>query len=59
MRNSLLDDALPGLPEATGPRDSARPSIVLVGLPGAGKSALGRRISTLLGLPFRDADTEI
>ncbi|MBE9605000.1 3-dehydroquinate synthase [Acetobacteraceae bacterium H6797] len=34
-------------------------SIVLVGMPGAGKSAIGKRLSQRFGLPFRDADTEI
>ena len=34
-------------------------SIILVGLMGAGKSSIGRRLATQLGLPFRDADTEI
>lgn len=34
-------------------------SIVLVGLMGAGKSSIGRRLAARLGLPFRDADTEI
>ncbi|USG62113.1 shikimate kinase [Sneathiella marina] len=34
-------------------------SIVLVGLMGAGKSSVGRRLATELGLPFKDADTEI
>jgi shikimate kinase/3-dehydroquinate synthase len=38
--------------------DGAR-SVVLVGMPGAGKSSIGRRLATRLGLPFRDADTEI
>jgi shikimate kinase len=33
--------------------------IVLVGLMGAGKSTVGRRLSLRLGLPFVDADTEI
>ncbi|MZR29278.1 shikimate kinase [Sneathiella litorea] len=33
--------------------------IVLVGLMGAGKSSIGRRLATQLGLPFKDADTEI
>jgi len=34
-------------------------SIVLVGLPGCGKSAIGRRLAPRLGLPFVDADEEI
>jgi shikimate kinase len=34
-------------------------SIVLVGLMGCGKSSVGRRLATRLGLPFVDADTEI
>lgn len=33
--------------------------VVLVGLMGAGKSTVGRKVATMLGLPFRDADTEI
>jgi shikimate kinase/3-dehydroquinate synthase len=35
------------------------PAIVLVGLMGAGKTAIGRRIAARLGLPFVDADHEI
>lgn len=34
-------------------------SLVLVGLMGAGKSAIGRRLATRLRLPFTDADAEI
>jgi shikimate kinase len=34
-------------------------SVVLVGLMGAGKSCIGRRLATRLGLPFVDADSEI
>ena len=34
-------------------------SIVLVGMMGAGKSTIGRRLSARLGLPFLDADAEI
>lgn len=34
-------------------------SIVLVGLMGAGKSTVGRRLGQTLKLPFRDADHEI
>lgn len=36
-----------------------RKTIVLVGLMGAGKSCIGRRLATRLGLPFVDADREI
>lgn len=35
------------------------PTIVLVGLMGAGKTAVGRRLSSRLRLPFVDADQEI
>lgn len=47
-----LDDpaAAAALPERT---------VVLVGLMGAGKSTVGRRLAARLGLPFVDADTEI
>ena len=34
-------------------------SIVLVGMMGAGKSSVGRRLSQRIGIPFVDADTEI
>ncbi len=36
-----------------------RKTIVLVGLMGAGKSSIGRRLAQRLGLPFVDADKEI
>ena len=39
---------------ALGPR-----SVVLIGLMGAGKTAVGRRLANRLELPFIDADTEI
>jgi shikimate kinase len=39
-------------------KDLGRP-IVMVGMMGAGKSAIGRRLAQRLGLPFVDADTEI
>jgi shikimate kinase len=44
-------------PEA-GPPLNERP-IVLVGLMGAGKSTIGRRLAAALRLPFHDADAEI
>lgn len=36
-----------------------RRTIALVGLMGVGKSSVGRRLSIALGMPFRDADTEV
>lgn len=36
-----------------------RKPIVLVGLMGAGKTTVGRRLAARLGLPFIDSDTEI
>jgi shikimate kinase len=39
---------------ALGPR-----SVVLVGMMGAGKSSIGRRLALRLGIPFVDADGEI
>jgi shikimate kinase len=34
-------------------------SVVLVGMMGAGKSSIGRRLAARLGTPFADADSEI
>ena len=34
-------------------------SVVLVGMPGSGKSSIGRRLGQRLGLDFADADAEI
>ncbi len=34
-------------------------SVVLVGMPGSGKSSIGRRLGQRLGLEFADADAEI
>lgn len=36
-----------------------RRSVVLVGMMGAGKSSVGRRLAARLGIPFVDADSEI
>lgn len=36
-----------------------RRTIALVGLMGVGKSSVGRRLGTAIGLPFRDADDEV
>lgn len=43
-------------------RDSVpavRRTVALVGLMGAGKTTVGRRLARTLGLPFKDADAEI
>lgn len=40
-------------------RRLGRRPIVLVGMMGAGKSSIGKRLAARLGLPFCDADTEI
>ena len=40
-------------------RHLGRRSIVLVGLMGAGKTTIGRRLSHFLAIPFVDADAEI
>jgi len=53
---------LPPLPAAatgTALPDRAGRTIVLVGLMGAGKSSIGRRLAQRLSLPFIDADKEI
>jgi shikimate kinase len=41
------------------PMQKLKKSVVLVGMMGAGKSSIGRRLATALGVPFRDADAEI
>jgi shikimate kinase len=53
-RTEDRNERLAGIREALGPR-----SIVLIGLMGAGKTAVGRRLANRLELPFIDADTEI
>jgi shikimate kinase len=47
-------DGAPAIAEALGAR-----SIVLAGMPGAGKTSIGRRLAARLALAFRDADAEI
>ncbi|MEI8145336.1 MAG: shikimate kinase [Alphaproteobacteria bacterium] len=54
MASSANDDTVRAIKEALGER-----TIVLVGLMGAGKSSVGRRLAIRLGLPFVDADNEI
>ena len=54
LATGLQETAPPPLPAAVAGR-----SIALVGLMGAGKTSIGRRLAARLGLPFRDADAEI
>ena len=51
--------ALAPVPAPEMPPLLAGRSLVLVGLMGAGKTSIGRRLAARLGLPFRDADVEI
>lgn len=54
MAETATEIDVKALREALGTR-----SVVLVGLMGAGKSSIGRRLAHRLGLAFVDADTEI
>ncbi len=54
VRHNLADSRAAELVERLGSRP-----IVLVGLMGAGKTAIGRRVAATLGLPFVDSDHEI
>ncbi len=54
MSDTGLSDHHAALGAALGRR-----SIVLVGMMGAGKSSIGRRLAARLGIPFSDADAEI
>lgn len=57
-RNTALAARGPGEVTSFPPPCFGR-SIVLIGLMGAGKTSIGRRLSARLGLPFKDADSEI
>src|SRR6185437_387104 len=52
-------DGVPAEPAAELVAALGRRSVVLVGMMGAGKSSVGRRLAGRLGLPFVDADNEI
>jgi shikimate kinase len=53
-KKELKPERLARIRQILGPR-----SIVLIGLMGAGKTAVGRRLAARLELPFTDADSEI
>src|ERR1700753_3146819 len=57
-----MSETLPTATSETSPSGAAaleRRSIVLVGMMGAGKSSIGRRLAARLNIPFVDADAEI
>ena len=60
MTDIALQNGIAGSSSTAGLLDrlGAR-SIVLVGMMGAGKSSIGRRLASRLNIPFVDADTEI
>jgi shikimate kinase len=60
MTDIAVQNGMAGLAATTGliNRLGVR-SIVLVGMMGAGKSSIGRRLAARLNIPFVDADTEI
>jgi shikimate kinase len=59
MPDTVLPNAVNATQEAEITAALGSRSIVLVGMMGAGKSTIGRRLSVRLGLPFLDADVEI
>ena len=59
MVNGAVPKQADESPEARILRALGRRSVVLVGMMGAGKSSIGRRLAARLTIPFVDADTEI
>ena len=59
MANGAIQKTAEDGQEAAIVRALGRRSIVLVGMMGAGKSSVGRRLASRLGIVFVDADTEI
>lgn len=54
-----MSEPRPSATESSDAADRRRRPIVLVGLMGAGKSSVGRRLAAALGRPFHDADDAI
>jgi shikimate kinase len=59
MVNGAIQKPTENDPELAVVRALGSRSIVLVGMMGAGKSSIGRRLAGRLGIPFIDADSEI
>ena len=62
--NAEMSEAVSPVPTTASPEaeilaDLGKRLVVLVGMMGAGKSTIGRRLATRLNLPFLDADSEI
>lgn len=53
-KNKMAEQRAARLVEALGKRP-----VILIGLMGAGKTTIGRRVANCLNIPFRDADHEI
>ena len=59
MSGTLAQEQLISAPEEVIVSALGKRAIVLIGMMGAGKSTVGRRLAARLGLNFVDADTEI
>jgi len=59
MVNGAAQKPAENVPESAVVGALGNRSLVLVGMMGAGKSSVGRRLAARLGIPFVDADTEI
>lgn len=59
MANGAVETTAENAQDAAIVRALGTRSLVLIGMMGAGKSSVGRRLAARLGIPFVDADTEI
>ncbi len=55
----MIESSPPPIPNPRPAVPRLRRTLVLVGLMGAGKSSVGKRLATLLAVPFTDSDSEI